>query len=763
MKELVETYFGLIFKVTLAVIVISTLLLFENLTTEFYETPKFIVLLTGVGILLVLLTFHYTIKNKVVFVRTPLDLPLLILVAVGVVSTVVSPAPFVSLLGNQLKVSTSLVGLITFVLFYFLLTNNLKSLKNVAFLINLILGGAAALSVLSLLSFAGVNLFPASWTHTPSFTPTGSNFSTTAVLSLLVPIVAVQIIKSSNQALLIIYTLLLSLFGATIALTGQVSTWIASVLGLVLAFLITNPTLDIKAVKLINITGLITAVIITFLVVALSFIPPVGDTQNPIYNAAKNFPREIQLSFPTSWKISVSAFRDSPFWGSGPSTYLFDFTSYKPIEFNTTKFWNIRFDTAFNEYLQVLASLGGVGLLALVSLTAMFVSSATSVLKRMHANPLDLGLGISGIIFFVLLALHTSSLVVWVIGLSILASFMVVKMLDESGRFESHGGVKNLLFRIVSPTQSSAETIRIEALPSILLVVAVGLVGAVLFFGGKFVLADYHHRQALNAVAQSNGITALNELIAAERLNPQNDLYRTDLAQTNFALANAIALANGPTEASPAGTLTDQDKQNIQILLQNSITEGRTAVALSPRSAINWEILALLYRQISGVAQNALIFSLDSYGRAIFQDPLNPILRLNVGGTYYAIKNYDLAIRFFTDAINLKPDYANGYYNLAVALRDKGDLNGALAAAQKVIELIDPLSPDYKIATDLVNELKTKTGVPPEDSSLTAPTAQDKEALQKEELPDVVDVGEPPEKIATPEAVKKASPTPRPR
>ena len=133
------------------------------------------------------------------------------------------------------------------------------------------------------------------------------------------------------------------------------------------------------------------------------------------------------------------------------------------------------------------------------------------------------------------------------------------------------------------------------------------------------------------------------------------------------------------------------------------------------------------------------------------------LLRLSVGGTYYAIQNYDLAIRFFTDSINLKPDFANGYYNLSVALRDKGDLGSARAAAEKVLELVDKDSGDYKLATDYLNDLKTKAG-----GTTQPPAAQTEGALKEEKLPDVVDVGDVPEKIATPEAIKKPSPSPSP-
>lgn len=753
LKELVNNYLGLIFGTGLGVVILSTFFLFTSLTSEFYDTPKFIILLVFTSIMLVLLALKFTISGKTVFIRTPLDIPLLLLLAVAVVATVLSPSPYVALLGNQLKIHGSLVSLATYVLFYYILVNTFKNVKNIKWMIALLIYLAQILSIVTLLSYAGVKILPSPWSQGANFTPTGSSFSTTAVLALLVPFMVMGILSSSKPLFIILNSAFLILTGTAIALTGTWATWIGALLGFVLTVAaITPPIRRIGQIRPISLIGLISPIALIGLIAILSFIPPIGKAKNPLYTLSQNFPREIQLDFVSSWKISVSAFRDSPFWGSGPSTYLFNFTNYKPIEFNSTKLWNLRFDSAFNEYLQTLATLGGIGLLALLSLTALFISSAYKAYKSRGGEIVTLA--ISGLIFFVILALHASSLVLWVVGILILAAFMATNI--SQGLQKSWTGFLT--------DSSSAETLRVDALPGTLLTVSIALVFFLGFFGGKIVLADYHHRLALTAVAQNNGIVAYNELVMAEKLNPRSDLYRTDLAQTNFALANAVATAKAPastrgepTEASPAGYLTDQDKQNIQVLLSQSITEGRTAVSLSPRSAINWEILAMLYRQISGVAQNALIFSLDSYGRAIQQDPLNPNLRVNVGGVYYAARNFDMAIRFFTDAVNLKPDFANGYYNLSVALKDKGDLESAIAAAENALPLVDSTSADYKTLNDYLADLKEKS-----QSEVKPPAAKKTEALQEENLPKVVDVGTPPTKIATPEAIKKPSPTPTP-
>lgn len=737
MQSNINHWLAAMSKVGVMILGLSTFLLVANFTTEFYETPKFLALSIFVGIIFILTALKSISEGKLVLNITPLDLPLLLLLIVAIVSTFISPAPHISLQGSVAKVSSGLIFLVVLALFYYSLVNNLKSQVDAKQIIGSLIVGGIILSILAILSYSGVSFLPLSWAKSLNFTLTGSSFNTAAVLAILLPFPLLGLLKPSTPTLKLTSAIMLTLFGVTIVLIGQYPTYIAAIFATILTFLVVSP---FSAAK--NLPYLIIPAAIIALVAALSFIPPVGNVKNPLYNQAQKFPREIQLDFVSSWKISASSFRDNPFVGSGPATYLYNFTQYKPIEFNSTKFWNLRFDSAFNEYLGILGTLGGLGLLAFLLLFLSFVRSSFKVFSVRAEDHFGHGLAIAGLTFFALLAFHSLTLVVGVIGFLILALFMAT---------QSH--LTKSIHMSLGKMQGS-DRASFDVLPGMLLVLVLILIGAASFYIGKLAIADFHHRTALNAVSQNKGLDAYNSLVQAEKFNPYSDLYRTDLAQTNFALANAIASSKGPTESSPGGSLTDADRTNIQQLLQQAITEGRVAVTLSPRSAGNYEILGSIYRQISGVAQNALQFALDSYGRAIQKDPLNPILRLNVGGIYYSIKNYDLAIRFFSDGANLKPDWPNAYYNLSVALRDKGDLKGAQAAAEKTISLLDQNSQDYQTALVYLNDLKDRIATgSAQASEIEAPAGQATSPLQKNQKP-VLDLPKP-DSIATPPAVKR--------
>ncbi|MBI4038315.1 O-antigen ligase family protein [Candidatus Daviesbacteria bacterium] len=699
---------------------------FTPLTTEFYDTGKF--LLLGLVVLLMLFGWGLRIiaEHKIVIVKTPLDLGLILFLAVAILSTVFSQTPSTALYGLLPKVHGSLLFLASLVLLYFLTTSHIKSIKQIQTILELLLFSGLIMGLVSLLAYFQIYL-PYSFAKFSNFSLAGSPVAGTLFLSLLLPIALVQLSYSFKpfaknpleRLVTFLYLAFILVATLDIVLVGNLVSWVAALFGVGLTLYFHLKKALIVPIALIGLIGLVVAI--------LSYTPTLKD-QTPLGKAAQSFQREMQLPFSFSWKISASAFRDSPILGTGPASYSYNFTQYKPIEINRTELWNLRLNTAHNQFLQTWAEEGGTGVLLLILISAIFLVMA---LKHRDGE----GLALSGMIFLLIMALSPQTVLTQTGGFLIFSLFMVslaIKRQTPPTSVDLAGNSTHFL------------------IPTLVILPFIGIALAGVFFLGKLTLGEVYHRAALVAVAQNKGLDAYNNLVAAERFNSSIDLYRIDLLQTNFALANAIAAQRGPSEASPAGSLTDRDKGNIQTLLQQAIAEGRAAIALAPRSAANWETLALLYRQIQGVATNGLQFSLDSYGRAIFLDPLNPFLRLSVGGIYYQAKNYDLAVRFFDDAVSLKPDYANALYNLAIALRDKGNIQEAIQVTERLIGLLQdkPTSEDYKTASNLLAELREK--LPP----ATQPTQSPPSALEQKNLPKVLDLPQP-EKISTPPAVKK--------
>jgi tetratricopeptide (TPR) repeat protein len=99
---------------------------------------------------------------------------------------------------------------------------------------------------------------------------------------------------------------------------------------------------------------------------------------------------------------------------------------------------------------------------------------------------------------------------------------------------------------------------------------------------------------------------------------------------------------------------------------------------------------------LSGTAQKAVTQQKVAVSRAtqVKQKELSAQEWFEQGYKYGEAKNYDEAIRCYTKAIRLKPDYADAYNNRGVARDSKGDWDGAIKDYTEAIRL----KPDYAVA-----------------------------------------------------------------
>src|SRR6266566_2891690 len=127
MRQQATTYLDNAITVLLFVVGFLTPLLFFNQTTEFYEMPKLLFLLVSTILLLGLWIFSWILKGKVVIIRTPLDIPLLLLLIVILISTYFSGTRYAAIYGNFPRVHGSAVSWVTYILLYFITVSHLRN------------------------------------------------------------------------------------------------------------------------------------------------------------------------------------------------------------------------------------------------------------------------------------------------------------------------------------------------------------------------------------------------------------------------------------------------------------------------------------------------------------------------------------------------------------------------------------------------------------------------------------------------------------
>lgn len=399
----------------------------------------------------------------------------------------------------------------------------------------------------------------------------------------------------------------------------------------------------------------------------------------------------------TSWVITAETLKESPFLGIGAGNYLSAFNLFRPIGFNDTELWSVRFSSANNFYFNLVTEAGLLGLGALILLLFAIYQVVKKDLNKEGMEKMD----VLPLVVFVVLS--------FLFPLSQTLIFVLILLLILAGE------QKEITLKLSNEGAS--------ALPAVIVSLPL-IVGVCTFayFGSKALLAEYKFQQALTSLSQNNGKAAYDKLREVLTLSPYVDRYHATYAQVNMALVQALAQKKD---------LTENDKTTIAQLVQQAIREGKATVTLNLGRSANWEVLGRIYQTIIPIAQGSDSFAIQTYTQALALDPLNVNLRITLGGVYYSLGRYDEAVKVFEGAVLVKPDLPNAHYNLALAYREKGEVDKAIEQMKVVLSLVSKDSKDFELATAELTNLESKKPVQKESGEdLTPPPTAEKQIIK---------------------------------
>jgi tetratricopeptide (TPR) repeat protein len=225
------------------------------------------------------------------------------------------------------------------------------------------------------------------------------------------------------------------------------------------------------------------------------------------------------------------------------------------------------------------------------------------------------------------------------------------------------------------------------------------------FYGlGRVVWGETKFREALAAASRNEGIATYYALLESIKRNPYEVRYHLLASQIDIALANSIAAqsatatdeAGHPPEADsgPAATesakprMTAQDQNNILILIQQAVVEGKKAIQLDPKNPALWQNLASIYRGLVGVAGGAEDWALKSYQRAVELNSQDPNPWLQIGEIHFVGGNFDGAAEAFKEAVRIDPHFIRAHYDLAVAYNALNEVDKAIEELRETLALL---------------------------------------------------------------------------
>lgn len=600
-------------------------LFFLPLTADFFEFNKMFLLAFGavLGVLFWALTSSRG-EFKIRF--TSFDLPILAFGAVVILSSwIVTP--------NKLDAfvfpGTSTM-ILSATLFYFILTQYLRretqddaNLYKTSPLIYLFLVSVSVASVFALLSgvrvfslFAKILSLP-DWFAAPQFNTLGGPLAGILVFVAILPIVLERVVKKigSNQV--------------------------------------------------VNVLLLVS--IISGLAVSIFYVLPGKDTALRI------------LPFSTGWSIVLETLKQNPLLGIGSGNFVEAFNRFRPVDFNSTDFWNFRFGVSSNWYLHIWTTMGLLGIVSFVWIGISILGH----LRKVHLR----GYHYSLVLCLILFLLFPGTLPLIFAFYLLLAHLASPQGRDVSLQFAA------------TQTDPYGSRQKTNFLPGFIALVSLAglLVGG--YYASRVYAADMNYRQGLVAVSKNDAQNAYTNFAKAIQANPYVDFYRATFSQTNLAIANSMGSNQN---------INDADRQTVAQLVQQAIREGQAAVANNQRRSQNWETLAQVYRALIPAAKGADQYAVSAFQQAILLDPVNPAPRVSLGGVFYTLKDYESAVRVFELAVSTKPNFANAHYNLAIALREKGDLARAAQEMAQALNLTDRNTAGYETAKKEFDELQKK-------------------------------------------------------
>jgi len=360
-------------------------------------------------------------QEKVKWYKGSIVLLFLAFVVVYGLATIFSTQPYSSLMGFDAHLTRALVNIVYFFVFFLLMLNCLvdpshlakgggvkdRVMKNVEILkfLTIFLISSVIVGIIGLLQILGKFIFPWDFAEANAFNTIGTVTSLGIFLAVVLPLAlsllfSVKLHSSSaaedkedkqrkkEKVTTVGFRIFLIAFVCialvTILLLNLRTVWIVTAVGMIMVagfWLAKRHSLQAQNLAWLAIPVAILALCLIF----LFFGPGLFDLPLPM---------ELGLSQKGGFEVVKEVIQRNPILGTGPETFIYNYSLYKPEAINQTIFWNVRFSNAPSEILSLLSEIGILGILAFIVLIAVFL---VKVIKGILAEGTALG-GLSDLI-----------------------------------------------------------------------------------------------------------------------------------------------------------------------------------------------------------------------------------------------------------------------------------------------------------------------------------------------------------------------------
>lgn len=629
--------------------------------------PKTFFLFIWVSIILLLWSTNALIEKKLILRRSMLDIPLVLLITGLVLSSLLSLSQGTSFLGSTENFTLTVLTFFPALAFTFLLLQLIRSPRSLEYLLQMLCFSSVLTLVFYHLSYFSVfrlsvifPLFGETFFQTISSANSifGIWVAAMGILSFgLLLLKRREKFSSSISAVsAILCTFTLFRLGFDVA-------FIVFAIGL--ALLLVLPFVFIKFIR-------VPMALVTFFIFLITVFSLIFGSPSFLKG---NFPVEIALGNVASLDIVKGVLLTDIkqfLFGSGPGTFMYDFSLHRTPAFNTNAIVSeTRFHFPFSTFYALLSELGVMGTLffvlliligggALVSAWVELRQSSDESEHQAFAQMFDVFVvGASWLALTFGLFVSFVDITVWWTWWCLLGC-----MIAGIGFVNKKFVVEQSVNLSVSPQYSLALSFGILFFFTLLLLSTA--------FGTRLFFAEYFFEKGSH----------LASIDDSERYVERAIDYRKSYAPYHISLAR-IYLQKAKNEYEKQKNASDKVAEYIA----KGGNEAHLASKIDPKNVETWETLALLYLNAGSFVPEANVWAKDALKSAIVLEPSNAVNHFRMGGILASEGNFNDAQKEYSQAIQLKFDYVPAYMALITLYREQNKFNEAIMLFEPLLRL----------------------------------------------------------------------------
>ncbi len=633
--------------------------------------------------------FKMVDEEKIKVISTPLNLPIFAFIIIGLLSLLWSNSPKVSLL----ELPLFLVG----PLLFFIVANNISEERQINCLLYTALIVSSILGVYGILQYNGIDFYfwKANIGRHMVFGLFGNVNYFAEYLIVPLPLAISLFFTTRNRTNKILLLIGILTMGGSLILTFTRGSYLAigiSSFFMLFLYLVTRGKGFIKEHKKIFIFILSLIILATFLFA----LPNPLNEPGTVISKIKSRISISQLTKDTSlkrreaiWGFTTLMIKDHPILGSGLGTFKYNSLSYQAKFFNLGENRHLYpygiADKAHNEYLQLWAELGLIGLGIFIWIIIVYFRSGIKYLKRIKDRyKQGIIIGLMGGVIAVLIdaifgfPLHLPA-TICLFWLSLGVTFSIGRI--ETKSIVNVFGKKEKIDippdkKDNKKTKKSKNNLRDDSIfkwkPLLYLIIILFCTILVIITYRPFI-AQVYEFLGIQAAVKRDYNTATSYFHLALKWNPYFGNIYYNLGQ--------IVYQKG--------------------IYNKSIEYFEKAEKFIDHPNLPSK-LAYLYLK-KGEIEKGISYLKKAISYQEDEKDTIPLLT-DLGNNYMRLKKYKLAEEAFKDALDINPDFINAHYGLAGAYLKQNLINKAQIELQKIIELA-PDSPEAQYARNMLQQI----------------------------------------------------------